>query len=287
MGARAIGYASHTPISLQLFHTPVNAVPPSFTKQRANVRDAPNAVVIEEALDDCKHVLVEGKQEPVLNCATSDFLSLASNRAVKAAAAATMEEYTFGSCGPRGFYGTTLKHLELEAAIADFMGTPESITYSDNTAAVASAIPAFAKRGDLLIVDAGVNHAVQTGCRLARSKVVTYKHNDMVDLAAVLQKVSDEDKKNPGRALQHRRFIIFEGVSAYWGDVAPVPDIVALAAHHKVRCIMDDCLGWGVLALARGGLPGAARGGRPGRGAAGVPGRPGGGRPGGWGSASA
>ncbi len=223
------------------------AVPPSFTKQRANVRDAPNAVVIEEALDDCKHVLVEGKDRPLLNCATSDFLSFSSNRAVKAAAAATMEEFTFGSCGPRGFYGTTLKHLELEAALADFMGTQESITYSDNTAAVASAIPAFAKRGDLLVVDAGSNHAIQTGCKLARSKVVTFKHNDMDDLAAVLQKVADEDKKNPGRALQHRRFIVVEGISAYWGDVAPLPDIVALARHHKFRIILDDCLGFGAL----------------------------------------
>jgi len=211
------------------------------------VRDAPNAVVIEEALDDCKHVMVEGKDQPLLNCASSDFLAFSSNRTVKAAAAATMEEFTFGSCGPRGFYGTTLKHLELEAALADFMGTQESITYSDNTAAVASAIPAFSKRGDLLVVDAGANHAIQTGCRLSRSKTVTFKHNNVQDLAAVLEKVVEDDKKNPGRSLQHRRFIVVEGISAYWGDVAPLPEIVALAMHHKFRIILDDCLGFGAL----------------------------------------
>ena len=224
-------------------------------KQRANMRDAPNAVVIEEVLDDCKRVLVEGKDRPLLNCASSDFLSLSSNRAVKAAAAATMEEFTFGSCGPRGFYGTTLKHLELESALADFMGTQESITYSDNTAAVASAIPAFAKRGDLLVISGGANHAIQTGCRLARSKVVTFKHNDAEDLAEVLKQVAKDDTKNPGRALQHRRFIVVEGVSAYFGDVAPLPEIVALARHYKFRVILDDCLAFGALgAHGRGTL---------------------------------
>lgn len=62
---------------------------------------------------------------------------------------------SLGSCGPRGFYGTTLKHLEMESCIASFMGTTESITYSDAIATVASAIPAFAKRGDVLLLDSG------------------------------------------------------------------------------------------------------------------------------------
>lgn len=224
-----------------------NAVPAAFSKLRANMRDAPNAVVVEEALDDGKQLLVEGSVQPVLNCGSKDFLALSCHQSVKAAAVATMEEYTYGSCGPRGFYGSTMKHLELEAALADFMGTPESITYSDATAAVASAIPAFSKRGDLLVVDDGANHAMQTGIRLSRSTVVTYKHNDLADLERVLADLAKQDAKAPGRAEQHRRFIVFEGLSATWGDVAPLPGIVELAAKFKLRTIMDDSLGWGVL----------------------------------------
>ena len=51
------------------------------------------------------------------------------------------------------------------------MGTDEAIAYSDAVSTVASAVPAFAKRGDLLVVDAMANHALQTGATLSRSKV--------------------------------------------------------------------------------------------------------------------
>jgi len=126
---------------------------------------------------------------------------------VRKAASDTLQEYSVGSCGPRGFYGTTLKHLELESALAAFMGTPEAITYSDATAATTSAIPAFAKRGDFLLVDGGVNHAVLTvslpcnivdvcnclvvdwiqGSKLSRGKIVFFAHNNMDHLEQILQ----------------------------------------------------------------------------------------------------
>ena len=75
---------------------------------------------------------------------SQDFLGLGADAAVKEQARETLERYTVGSCGPRGFYGTTRKHLELEDDIAAFMRKDQSITYSDATATIASAIPAFA-----------------------------------------------------------------------------------------------------------------------------------------------
>lgn len=60
-------------------------------------------------------------------------------------------KYGVGSCGPRGFYGTIDVHVDLEKRAAQFMGTQDAILYSFGFCTVSSAIPAFSKRGDLLV----------------------------------------------------------------------------------------------------------------------------------------
>ncbi len=67
----------------------------------------------------------------------------------------TIYKYGVGSCGPRGFYGTVDVHLELEKELAVFMGCEEAVLYSYGFATIASAIPAYAKRGDVIFVDKG------------------------------------------------------------------------------------------------------------------------------------
>eukprot|EP01018_Ginkgo_biloba_P031317 Gb_39791 [translate_table: standard] len=61
------------------------------------------------------------------------------------------KKYGVGSCGPRGFYGTIDVHLDCDAKISEFLGTPYSILYFCGLATTANAIPAFAKQGDLII----------------------------------------------------------------------------------------------------------------------------------------
>jgi serine palmitoyltransferase len=173
-----------------------------------------------------------------------DFLGLGSSQPVRATAAATLEEYTVGSCGPRGFYGTTRKHLELEAAIARFLGTPDAISYSDATATIASSIPAFAKKGDVLVIDEGCSYGVMAGAQLSRARVVMFKHNDAADLAAKLEAVNAADA---AYAATQRRFIVVEGVYLDSGDLAPLPAIVDLARKHCWRVVVDDSVGIGAI----------------------------------------
>ena len=81
----------------------------------------------------------------------------------------------------------------------------EAIYYSDGASTVSSAIPAFSKRGDLLIVDEGCCDAVRIGVELSRSTVITYRHNDIVDLRKILQSIADDDKRLNRDTLQQRR----------------------------------------------------------------------------------
>jgi serine palmitoyltransferase len=132
----------------------------------------------------------DGEVRTVLNFATHDFLGMSSSTldetengpgvAVKNASREALGHYGCGSCGPRGFYGTIDVHLDLEDAISKYTQTEGAIMYSDGASTVSSTIAAFAKRGDLLVVDDGVYEPIVTGVSLSRANVKWFRHNDMV-----------------------------------------------------------------------------------------------------------
>lgn len=130
--------------------------------------------------DATKKPSKEALRTTVLNMATNDFLAMSANAEVKEASKLALSKYGCGSCGPRGFYGTIDVHLQLEQAMAEFTGTQGAIMYSDGASTVTSTLAAFAKRGDLLVVDDGVYEPIVTGVTLSRANVEWFRHNDMV-----------------------------------------------------------------------------------------------------------
>ena len=73
----------------------------------------------------------------------------------------TCRKYGVGSCGPRAFYGTTDIHLALEERLARFLGMEQAVSYSYAFSTIASAIPAYAKKGDIIYADRSINYALQ------------------------------------------------------------------------------------------------------------------------------
>ncbi|KAL4545311.1 hypothetical protein Ndes2526B_g02410 [Nannochloris sp. 'desiccata'] len=194
----------------------------------------------------------EWQPEP-LGAPLTEFQRLAGHRDILAAAHATIRRFGVGSCGPRGFYGTLDVHLELEAALAKYMGTQEAILYSYDLATLPSIIPAFANRKDVIVADEGCNYAIRNGCSLSRARVLYFKHNDVADLQRILEQIAAEDRKQ-SRPL-NRRFVIVEGVYANTGEVAPLAEIAILKNKFKYRLIVDDSVGLGVLgASGRGAI---------------------------------
>lgn len=97
-----------------------------------------------------KRITVDGVD--CLNLASHNYLGLIGDADIESQAIESIRKYGVGSCGPRGFYGTVDVHLELEERIAAFMGCEESCVYSYGFSTVASAIPSYCKRGDLVFV---------------------------------------------------------------------------------------------------------------------------------------
>uniref|UniRef100_A0AC11D6U0 Serine palmitoyltransferase long chain base subunit 1 n=2 Tax=Caprinae TaxID=9963 RepID=A0AC11D6U0_SHEEP len=191
------------------------------------------------------NIVVNGKE--CINFASFNFLGLLDNPRLKAAALASLKKYGVGTCGPRGFYGTFDVHLDLEDRLAKFMKTEEAIIYSYGFATIASAIPAYSKRGDIVFVDKAACFAIQKGLQASRSDIKLFNHNDMDDLERLLKEQEIEDQKNPRKARVTRRFIIVEGLYMNTGTVCPLPELVKLKYKYKARIFLEESLSFGVL----------------------------------------
>ncbi len=112
--------------------------------------------------------------------------------------------------------------MKTEADIATHLGTPACIVYAQAFSTIPSVIPAFSKRGDIIVADEAVNYAIRKGIQISRSTVRWYKHNDMEDMQRVLQRVTKEQAKKP----LTRRFIVTEALFENVGDMVDLPKLV-------------------------------------------------------------
>jgi serine palmitoyltransferase len=129
--------------------------------------------------------------------------------------------------------------MKFEEDVAAFLGTEAAIIYPQSFAAVSSAIPAFAKRGDIIVADRGVNFAIHKGLQISRSQIRWYAHGDMKDLERVLQTV-ERDRKRKGGKLT-RRFIISEGIFENDGMLLDLPKLVSLGCDDYCVFPTETC----------------------------------------------
>jgi len=118
-------------------------------------------------------------------------------------------------------------HVKTEADIAAHIGAPACIVYAQAFSTISSVIPAFSKRGDIIVADRAVNYAIRKGIQISRSTVRWYDHNDLEDLERVLARVVKEQAKKP----LTRRFIVTEGLFEDVGDVVDLPKIVGASVN--------------------------------------------------------
>lgn len=112
--------------------------------------------------------------------------------------------------------------MRTEADVAAHIGVAACILYAQAFSAVTSVIPAFSKRGDIIVADRAVSYAVRKGLQISRSTIRWYEHNDMADLERVLARAC---KEQAGKPLT-RRFIVTEGIFENIGDLPDLPTLV-------------------------------------------------------------
>lgn len=217
-----------------------------------NVDKAACSIPVVDKVEDSYYVLATGRR--LLNMVSFDFLGIGQGDELKKVTLKALDQYGCGSCGPRGFYGTVDSHLKTEADLAAFLGAEDAIAYSDAAATVSSCIPAFAKKGDLILADRGVTEPVQTGLDLSRSTIKFFKHGDMADLERLLKEVAAQDKATKRDVLDQRRFIVVEGLYRNYGDICPLPQLLELKARYSYRLVVDESISFGTLGATGRGL---------------------------------
>jgi len=117
--------------------------------------------------------------------------------------------------------------MKTEADIASYVGTEGCIVYAHAFSTISSVIPAFCKRGDIIVADRGVNYSIRRGLEISRSNVKWYNHGDLEELEEVMRKVV---KEQAGKKLT-RRFIVTEALFETTGDMNNLPKLVSPAPY--------------------------------------------------------
>ena len=189
--------------------------------------------------------LADGRE--VVNLCSNNYLGLANHPEVVAGAREGLARHGNGTASVRFICGTMAAHVELERAIADWLGMEAATTYVSCWNANEALVPTLAGEGDAVISDE-LNHAsIIDACRLTSKKVtrLIYKHANMEDLAARLKEASGA----------RRKIVITDGVFSMEGDLAPLDRIVPLAAEHGALVAVDDSHAHGVVGRTGRGTP--------------------------------
>ena len=184
---------------------------------------------------------IEGRR--VLNFCSNNYLGLANDPRLNAAAIEAVRKYGSGSGAARLIVGNCELAEELEEGLALFKGTEAALLFNSGYHANIGAIPALAGEGDLIFSDE-LNHAsLIDGCRLSRAEKVIYRHNDLNHLEELL--------KNPlshhgGEGRVRGRLIVTEAVFSMEGDLCPLDDLLRLAEKYDAAVYLDEAHAVGV-----------------------------------------
>ena len=184
--------------------------------------------------DQDTEVTISGKK--VLMFGSNAYLGLTNHPKVKEAAIEATKKYGTGCAGSRFLNGTLDLHIQLEKRLAEFVGKEEAIVYSTGFQVNLGVVSCLTGREDYILWDELDHASIIEGHRLSFSTKLKYKHNDMDSLEKQLQKCEPDKVK----------LIVTDGVFSMEGDVAKLPEIVALAKKYNANIMVDEAHGIGV-----------------------------------------
>ncbi len=180
-------------------------------------------------------VIMEGKRRIMLG--SNNYLGLTTHPDVIEAGVKALEKYGSGCSGSRFLNGTLDLHLQLEQELAEFLHKDQVVTFSTGFQSNLGIISAIVGRHDYVICDRENHASIYDGCKLSFGKMLRYKHADMEDLEKQLKSVPESAGI----------LIVTDGVFSMGGDIAKLPEIVALAKKYGARVMVDDAHGLGVI----------------------------------------
>ncbi len=188
--------------------------------------------VIESAQEP--EIIINGRR--MIMIGSNNYLGLTNHPKVKEAAIEAIKKYGTGCAGSRFLNGTLDIHVKLEEKLARFMRKEAALIFSTGFQVNLGVISALVGKDDVVIIDKMDHASIIDGCRLSFGEIRKFRHNDMHDLERVLKEYEAKDK-----------LVVVDGVFSMEGDIANLPEIIALAKKYAARVMVDDAHSIGVL----------------------------------------
>jgi 8-amino-7-oxononanoate synthase len=190
-----------------------------------------------------REVVVDGRLR--LMFGSNNYLGLANDERVRAAAKAAIDRYGTGCTGSRLLNGTLDLHAELEAELADWLAQPAALVFTTGYLANLAAVSTLCGPGDVVVSDARNHASLWDGARLSGADVVSTRHGDVEHLRRRLAVLAADRRPT---------LVVWDAVFSMEGEVAPVADVVAAARVHGARTLIDEAHSLGVLGPDGAGL---------------------------------
>lgn len=215
----------------------------AFAKRLATMEGQKNPYFVphDSALTDTS--IMEGRE--VLNFGSYNYAGMSGRPETVAATKAAIDKYGTSASGSRLLGGEKPLHQELEREIAKWKHAEAALVLVGGHSTNVTIVGNFCGKDDLIVYDAISHNSVQEGCRLSGATSKPFPHNDVQALESIL------------RAQRHKFakvLIIVEGVYSMDGDIAPVPEIVALKKQYGCFLMVDEAHSACVIGKTGGGV---------------------------------
>lgn len=187
---------------------------------------------------------VEMDGHHVLMFGSNAYTGLTGDERVIKAAKDALDKYGSGCAGSRFLNGTLDLHVQLEKELATYINKDETLCFSTGFSVNQGVLAMVVGRGDYIICDDRDHASIVDGRRLSFAKQLHYKHNDMEDLEKVLKSLPYEAVK----------LIVVDGVFSMEGDLAKLPEIVALKHKYNCSVMVDEAHSLGVFGKGGRGI---------------------------------
>ncbi len=180
-----------------------------------------------------------------INFCSYNYLGLNGHPVVTAAAQSAIAQYGTSVSASRLVAGERPVHRQLERALADTVGAEDAITFVGGHSTNETVIGHMFGPGDLVLHDALAHNSIVQGCRLSGAHRRAFPHNDPSACSKILASVRH----------QYRRVLVaIEGVYSMDGDIAPLPEFIAIKKEHRAYLMVDEAHSLGTLGRTGRGI---------------------------------
>lgn len=192
----------------------------------------PYFVAFEES--DGTVARLDGRE--IVMAGSNNYLGLTRDPRVVAAAHAALDRYGSSCTGSRLLNGNLRLHEQLEEELADYFDKPAALVYSTGYGANVGTISGLLTRNDHVLLDREAHASAMEGALASHADLKTFGHNRADDLARRLDRLPDSGG----------RLVVVDGVYSMGGDLAPLPEMLAVCQRFGAQLLVDDAHGVGV-----------------------------------------